>query len=189
MYLSSKTKYVEINTECPLVVRLPAEVIGLNKWSISLLNIDSREIVPVAQFVAQEVGEFVPRTVLNGEHPSGTAKLVVADSSTISVGMFVRIDNMVFKVLEVEPATHIITINGVLPRSLVDATQIKEVVYPDYLGVYRFEFVPVQLGNFIVSIIDGNGIVNPIEDDVSVLATLKSANGSGKVSSLNRTDL
>lgn len=189
MYVASSTKYVEINTECPSIVRLPKEAIGLNDWAMSLLNVDSGEIVPVSQFVANEVGTFIPRAILSGEHPAGTAKLVVLDSSSIAVGMFVRLDNMVFQVLEVEQATHILTIDKVLPRTFADQTQVKEVVSPDYLGVYRFEFIPVVLGNFVFSIYDESGVVNPIEDDITVLSTLKSANGTGKVSALNRTDM
>ncbi len=189
MYASSSTKYVEINTECPLIIRLPREAIGLNDWSVSLLNIDNREVIPVAQFVAQEVGEFVVRTSLVGEHPSGTAKLKVQDSSTVSIGMYIRLDNLVFKVVEVETTNHILTLDNVLPRSLVDATQVQEVVHPDYLGVYRFEFTPQHLGNFVVSIFDRSEVVNPIEDDITVLATLKSANGTGRISALNRVEM
>ena len=74
-YVSNVTKYVEINTETPSVIRLPKEALGLANWSMSLLNIDNGEIVPVSQFVVNEIGEFVVRTQLNGKHPAGTAKL------------------------------------------------------------------------------------------------------------------
>lgn len=103
--------------------------------------------------------------------------------------MSIRLENIVCQVLAVEPASHLLTLDRVISRSFVDNTQIKEVLFPDYLGVYRFEFIPTVLGNFLVSIIDNNGIVNPIEDDITVLATLKSANGTGKISALSRIEM
>lgn len=189
MYADGSTTYVEINTKIPLTFRLPAEALGLDDWSLSMLNKDNGQVIAIADFIIGEIGEFTPRTQLNGSHDAGSQTIVVEDSTTLAVGKTIRIENSTFRILAINQATHLITLDSVLPVEYAQGTQVKEVLHPQFLGKYKCEFSPTLLGNFEVCLVDNTGMVTPIEDLITVVASLRAGTGSGKISPIGRVEM
>ena len=198
MYLSPNTKYVELATQLPLFFRLPASYPGMpmtnlglvDNWKVTTINRDNgniRNIAPSSLEIS-EAGEFPTRSTIVGVHPAGTAFIKVADSSKISVGSYVRLNNVAYKVLTVNPAQHLVGLENTLIEEVEDATPVKEVLNPEYAGCYFVKITPEEIGNFMITITDTNGVFDTIEDDMSVVATLANANGTGKQRIIPRVD-
>ena len=186
-YLNSDTTYVEIGTKFPFHFRLPKELLGLKNWQIQFLNKDNTNVITIdpSSYDVREVGVFTPLTDLVGEHPMGTSHLTVVDSSTVSVGMTIRISDFVFGVVSIDSANNIVIVDSALPVTLPDASQIKKVEYPNYLGRYWTEIIPDTLGRYKVTMVSEDIKINPIEDDLEIVSSLSYTGGTGIISALS----
>jgi hypothetical protein len=181
-YASPTTTYVALNTELPILVRFPPKALGLSsKFYAKMLNRDTREISDVSDFVAVEVGIFSDRTILNGDHRAGRADISVQDATKLSVGMSIRLSNATYTILGINEADQLASLSEPLAQDYASETQVKQVVNPEYLGMYQFTMTPTKIGNFRVSIFSATNAVVPLEEDIKVVLTLEAGNSSGKI--------
>ena len=118
--------------------------------------------------------------MIDGIHAAGSATIKVKDSSNLSADMVIRIGNRTYTIMAVDPATHVVSLDKLTDSELPDSAVVKQVVYPSLLGRYKAEFTAnVNIGRYIFVLVDLNGIVNNLEDDLEVVYSLTS--GSGKI--------
>lgn len=190
MYLLSNVDLCELGSKLPMVVRFAESAIGLNSWKANALNIDTGDITVISNTVVYEVCGFTPITTVKGSHIPGTTKLLVEDSSEIAVNMPLRLGNTLFKAIAVEPATHIVTLDRRLEVDIDDGVTVNRVDNPEYLGVYKAEVPMLEVGRFIITLTDGYGLVNPVENVVEVVISLdNSASSNGKLTAISGNSL
>lgn len=190
MYILSNVDLVEVNSKLPMIVRFAEQAVGLNTWRATTLNIDTGEITVVSNTVVYEVCGFTPVTTVKGSHIPGTTKLVVEDSSSFAVNMPIRLGNLLFKIIAVEPATHILTLDRRLEVDVDDGVTVHRIDNPEYLGVYKAEVPMLEVGRFVVTLTDGHGLVNPVENVVEVVISLDNTSSSnGKLTAIGGNTL
>lgn len=190
MYILSQVDLCEVDTKLPIIARFPENTLGLSNWKASSLNIDTGEISVISNTVVYEVCSFTNITTVKGFHPAGTTKLLVEDSSLISTNMLIRLGNLMFRVIAVEPSTHLLTLDRRTTQDLDDLVSVMRIEDPEYLGVYKAEVPMLEVGRFIVTLTDGNRVVNPVENSVEVVLTLDAnAASNGRLTAIGGNTL
>lgn len=183
-YISGDTTIVEVGTQFPVSFRLPDHFLGLDDWSIYLENKDAMEITPVLGINVLEYGIYQAKAEIDGDASEHQQSIKVLDSSGLAIGDTIRIGNFSTKIFNIDPITHLITLEKNLAMNVPSGSTISKVVFPHTLGRYWFTMTPTQLGRFRVVIVDNNGIINPISDDLEVVKSLSSVDGTGRVTVL-----
>ena len=178
MYINTNTTYVKKDTEVPIHFRLPANVLGLDKWDVFLQNKDLVKIIKLDNVNVQEYGTFTSKTQVDGIHVAGSVTIKVSDSGLLRKGDKIRINNEIYEILNIESSNHVLTLDKVLPEQVADRVHVKVVENVDFLGCYWATITPTELGRYKVVLIDKSGTVLPIEEDIEVLTNLEAVKGN-----------
>jgi hypothetical protein len=185
-YLNENNTIVEKNTEVSFHFKLPEELVGLDNWSVFLENKDTVEILPIpdSDISIKEYGEFIEKSVTDGIQLASQSTIKVLDSGGFAVGDTIRLGNFVAVIENIDNITHILTLSRSLPTEFPDVTSVRKVLFPHLLGRFWFKITPTKLGNFRITLVDNNGIVESVFDDIRVVNSLSTEVTTKKVSIL-----
>ena len=184
MYVNNIATTVERNTSFPINFTLPKNILGkTSSWKITLVNKSDSSIKVLSGFTVKEIGEFVNRGAIQGDYQSGAMTIKVDDSSLLAVGQVIRILNTTYTIMDINSASHLLTLDNQLSQYVPNLTPIQLVTYPELLGMYTVEDVKIEsVGNYLVVISDKDNEVKNIVKEVVVVVSLQTISTVDKIS-------